>query len=114
MFGVLKMVFLAVSNVKLGDAALISLLGFTLVVGVLIILVCLFYLSGFIFKQIDKHQADKQAAIAPSVSPSNMSVSDDDEEVVAAIIAAVSVILSEETQAVEPPPFIVKSIKPLD
>lgn len=110
-WGIKMWMLLAKSDVELGDAALISIIGFALVVGVLLILVCLFYLSGFLFKKLDAHLEGKQTAAA---APAAITPSDDEEEVVAAIIAAVSVILSEETQSVEPPPFVVKSIKPLD
>ena len=44
--------FLAASDVKLGDAALYSLIGFLIVFAVLALLVGIFYLMGAIFRSI--------------------------------------------------------------
>ena len=98
--------FLAASDVKLGDAALYSLIGFLIVFAVLA-----FYLMGAIFrsKLFNMPKKEKKKGKSATETVAAPSASDDDEdEVVAAITAAISVMLEQESG--EPAEFVIRRI----
>ena len=103
--------FLAASDVKLGDAALYSLIGFLLVFAVLALLVGIFYLMGAIFrsKLFNMPKKEKKKGKRATETVAAPSASDDDEdEVAAAITAAISVMLEQESG--EPAEFVIRRI----
>lgn len=103
--------FLSATDMSLGDAALYSVVGFAIVLGVLAILVGIFYLSGFLFrtKTLSKEklfERKKKPQVSDDTEPQ-----EDDDELVAAITAAISVVLSQESGESEAvPEFVIRRI----
>lgn len=103
---------LATSDIKISDAAIYSLVGFIIVLAVLMLLVGIFYLSGFIFrsKLFDKSKRKPKAAAKPDFEVAGSA--DNDEEIVAAITAAITCIYeSEAGESKVVPEFVIKRIK---
>lgn len=103
----------AEQKIPLGDAAIYSLIGFTLVVCILFLLVGIFYLSGYLLQKdislkniFKKKKSDKNAEEVADVI---------EEETVAVITAAISEILAQERAALVQEqtevPFVIKNIK---
>ncbi len=101
----MNVILLSASDMKLGDAAVYSLIGFVIVMAVLALLVGIFYLSGIIFKtkvmsrdklfEFKKKSKSHEPAYVPEIIDEG-----DDGETVAAIAAAIAVVLEQENDGV--------------
>lgn len=99
---------LSAKGYTLGEGAVLSLVGFLIVLSVLALLVGIFYLSGFIFKSKLFNKPKKEKPKKQTVVQNN---DEEDEEVVAAITAAIACMLSSEADDGNPPEFVIKRIQ---
>ena len=99
------MIFLSTeTEITTGAAALYAVIGFLIVVGVLALLVGIFYLSGAIFrtKALSRDNLFERRKNANKAAPT---------ETVAAITAAIAVILGEESgDADVKPDFVIRRV----
>ncbi|MCI8612888.1 MAG: hypothetical protein HFE48_04215 [Clostridia bacterium] len=95
------------SDMSLGKAALIAVLGISVVLVILLVLVGLLTVFEKIFSSLSKKSEAKSKQTANAVSAEDES----DEETVAAIVAAVTMLYAEDCGEDSVPPFVVRRIK---
>lgn len=107
------LMFLCASDTKISDAALYSVIGFVIVLLVLLLLVGIFYLTGFVFKTkfMSKDNLFERKGKNKASDSVESADADDEQEVVAAITAAITAVLSEENESDAVPEFVIRRIK---